>query len=829
MYGLMLNLRLAVRQLRRTPGFALMVVLTLALGIGATTAIFSMVEGVLLRPLPFHDPARLVTLGDALSGENLAGLEGVTAPEIQQYTRETGSFSSLGGYQGAGYELSGRGEPAQVNATRMTAGVFPTLGVAPALGRIFTQQEDTAHQQVVVLSYSAWRNRFQGDPGILGSKILLDRKPYQVIGVMPRNFEFPLVSGRLNQSELWVPMSFSNDELNSVGASGNWSYQMVGRLKPGITAGQAQQDAERVAQQVMRNFPPAFKQIQIHAKVTSLKESAVSAGRPLVHVLTYAVLVVLLIACLNVTGLLLVRAIRRRRELAVRLALGASSRALVTGSLLEGILLSGAGGLLGLLLAGFALKIAIPLLPESMPRIEGIHLDLGVVLFALVLAMITGALCGLAPAFAALHTHVNENLKEGGRTGTSGSSHRRLRSALVVTEIAVALVLLAAAGALLRSFQKMRDVNPGYSADHALVAGYNLPQQQYKSQVSIDGFNRSLVERLEALPGTIAAGMVNAVPSNGYSGGSAYLLDETARNQSDKLRVAPWFFTVGDYFRAMGIPLISGRYFTANDKEGAPLVVIVDKTLATRFWPNGDAIGKRLRIGTAGMQTPWATIVGIVADTKLGSPDTPSGEQIYVPAQQFKVMLGSFASPNDTFGNGGYIVLRSALPPEQMTNSLRAAVASLDPQLPLQQLQTMHEALSSTEAPRRFNTSLISAFALGALLLATIGVYAVIAFTVSMRAQEMAIRMALGSRRGQIVRLVLTSGAKLAAIGCAAGLVGALAVSKLLSSMLFNVSATDPLILTTSIAVMLALSLIACIVPAQRAASANLVDALRAE
>jgi predicted permease len=829
MYGLMLNLRLALRQLRRTPGFALTVVLTLALGIGATTAIFSLVEGILLRPLPFHDPAQLVTLGDALEGENLSGLAGVTAPEIQQYTRETTTFASLGGYQGTGYELSGRGEPAQINATRMTASVFPTLGVAPAFGRFFTQQEDDGHATVAVLSNGMWQSRFHGDPGILGSKILLDRKPYIVIGVMPRNFEFPLVAGRLNQSELWVPMSFTSDELSSGISAANWSYQMVARLKPGVTAEQAQQDANRVAQEVMRNFPPAFKQIHFQSSVQSLKDSAVESGRPLVHILTFAVLVVLLIACLNVAGLLLVRAIRRRRELAVRLALGATPRALLGNSLMEGILLSGAGGLLGLLLAAVTLRVAVPLLPESMPRIDGIHLDLGVVLFAFFLALLTGALCGLAPAFAALRTRVNENLKEGGRTGSSGASHGRLRSALVVAEIAVALILLAAAGAFLRSFQKMRDVDPGFRADHVLVAGYNLPSQQYPTQAASDAFNRSLVERLQALPGTIAAGMTGALPASGFQGGGAYVLDMTARGQSDKLRVAAWPLIFGNYFRSMGIPLIRGRYFTAADKEDAPLVVIVNKTMADRFWPDGDAVGKRLRIGVPEAKTPWSTIVGVIADTNLNSLDAPAQEQIYTTAQQYKSMLAAYAPPNAIFGNGGFIALRSSLPPEQMTNSLRSTVASLDPQLALQQIQTMDQQLSSSEAPRRFNTSIITAFAAGALLLATIGVYAVIAFSVSMRSQEMAIRMALGSRRGEIVRLVLTSGAKLAAIGCAAGLVGALAVSKLLGSMLFNVSATDPLILSTSIATMIVLSLVACAVPAQRAASANPVDALRSE
>ena len=540
MHGLVLNLRLALRQLRRTPGFALMVVLTLALGIGATTAIFSLVEGVLLRPLPFHDPARLVSISDSLNANIPIDDAGVTAAEIRTYLRDTTSFSSLGGYTGFSYELSGRGEPATVNAARMTGGVFPTLGVAPLMGRVFTQQEDDGHATVAVLSYRVWRNRFHGDPGILGTKILLDRKPYIVIGVMPRNFEFPLVAGRLNQSELWVPMSFTPDELSPTSAA-NWGYNMVGRLKPGLRLEQANQDAGRVAQEVMRNFPPEFKQIHITAHIKSLKDSAVGAGKPLVHILSYAVLVVLLIACLNVAGLLLVRAIRRRREFAVRLALGASPRALISNSLLEGILLSGVGGVLGLLLAALALRVTVPLLPESMPRIDGIHLDMGVVLFAVVLALLTGAICGLAPAFAALRTRVNENLKEGGRTGSAGASHGRLRSVLVVTEIAVALVLLTGAGAFLRSFQKMRDVDPGFRADHVLVAGYSLPSQQYPNLNASDAFNRSLLERLQAMPGVVAAGITNVLPASGFEGGSAYVLDETAQDTSGgQLRVAPW-------------------------------------------------------------------------------------------------------------------------------------------------------------------------------------------------------------------------------------------------------------------------------------------------
>ena len=382
----------------------------------------------------------------------------------------------------------------------------------------------------------------------------------------------------------------------------------------------------------------------------------------------------------------------------------------------------------------------------------------------------------------------------------------------------------------MRSFQKMRDIDPGFRADHVLVAGYNLPSQQYPNPTASDAFNRSLLERLHAMPGVVAAGITNVLPASGFQGGSAYVVDETAHDDpsGDKLKIAPWSASEGNYFHAMGIRLIQGRLFNADDKLGAPLVALVNQKLANRFWPKGDAIGRRIRIGTPESKTPWVTIVGVVENTKMNALDAPDTEQVYAPAQQMTGMFGQFA-PKDQGGFNGFIVLRSTLPPEQMTNSLRSAVAGLDPLLALQQIQTMDQQLSSSEAPRRFNTSLISVFAIGALLLATIGVYAVIAFTVSMRAQEMAIRMALGSRRGQIVRLVLNSGAKLAAIGCGAGLIGALAVSKLLGSMLFNVSATDPLILAGSIATMILLSLIACAVPAQRAASANPVDALRSE
>ena len=776
------DLRIAVRHLLKSPGFTITAVLMLALGIGATTAIFSIVEGVLLRPLPFPEPDRLMVLADIIQGADIPGGNGeagVTIPDIRNYTRDTQSFSSLGGYQNTGFELSGTGDPAAVNATRMTGGVFPALAVQPLMGRVFTQQEDDQHQQVVVLSYSTWQSRFQGDPTILGKKILLDRKPYVIIGVMPRNFEFPLAPGHLNHSELWVPFSFTPEELAPT-SSANWSYNMVGRLKSGITPSQGVSDAGRVAKETVRNYPAFMAGFSIRPVVRPLHEETVEQARPLVRTLFLAVAVVLLIACANLAGLLLVRAIRRRREIALRIALGASAAQMLWQAILESLVLSVAGGLVGLILAAAALRTGINLLPETLPRVNEIGLDWKVICFALGLAVITGLICGLAPAFAAMHTSVNDTLKEGGRTGTSGG-HARLRSALVIAEIAVALVLLTASGLLLRSFEKMRQVDLGFQPDHTLVATYNLPKKQYATQPAIDQFNNELITRLQAQPGVKTVGLTSFLPASNNNTNSAFVAEGLV-SKDGSINLATTVAVQGDYHRAMGIPLLHGRLFTPDDRKGAQLVVIVNQKLAEQSWPGQDPIGKRLRLGTQSMQTPWATVVGEVADVKESSPDVPSKQQYYMPEDQSEDMAGSLASPTDLNGNGGFIVLRTSMPPEQMENALRATVRSIDPQLALDQVQTMEHAISETEAPRRFNTVLIASFAAAAVLLAILGIYSVMAFSVAQRVQEMAIRMALGSQRSGIVRLVVTSGAKLALVGCALGLAGAAAASSARSS-----------------------------------------------
>jgi putative ABC transport system permease protein len=553
MFAVFKDLRFALRRLSKAPGFTLTVVLTLALGIGATAAIFSLVEGVLLRPLPFDDPDRLVLVGDHIGGNTVVG---VTAREISLYQNASSAFVSIGGYTGAEFEVSGGARPEEVEAARMTAGVFSTLGVQTILGRVFTAQEDSAHQPLAVISYALWMNRFHRDPNVLGQLVNLDRTAYTIIGVMPRSFEFPLQNGQLDRTQLWVPMSLRPDELTDQNA-GVWAFTLVGRLKDGVTAAQAAQDADRVAQQAMRNFPANMAAIHIAGDVLPLKEFAVGNVRPLLRTLFVAVAVVLLIACINAASLLLVRAIRRRHEYTMLLALGAGFSAIVRESMMEGLLLSLAGGVLGLGFAAAAIRTALHLLPESMPRVDSISMDGGVVAFALLVSLVTGALCSIAPAFAAVRTNLTDSLKESARIGSGAQSHAWLRSVLVVAEIAIALTLLTVSGAFLRSFQKMRAVDPGFRPDHVMVGCFQLPLKQYSTHDSVHRFTQAVSDRLSATAGIIAAGTTDSLPAADNGGASGYSIEGVPLNRWT-LQFASFAIVDGDYFKAMSIPLRDG-------------------------------------------------------------------------------------------------------------------------------------------------------------------------------------------------------------------------------------------------------------------------------
>jgi predicted permease len=622
-------------------------------------------------------------------------------------------------------------------------------------------------------------------------------------------------------------MSFTQGELEN--GKGSWNFRMVGRLKPGISVAQGQQDAELVTQEITRALPAEIQgSLHIHAGVQRLDEITVQTARPLVRALFLAVAVVLFIACANLAGLLLVRVIHRRREISVRLALGASSAAVLRQNLVETLALSISGGLLGLLIAAVALRAGISSLPETLPRIDSISLDWKVVGFALMLAIVTGLLCGLAPALAATRTDVNETLKEGGRTGTAGG-HARLRSTLVVAELAVALVLLTGAGLLLRSFEKLRGVDLGFRTDHVLTASYSLPDQQYSTQAAVDAFNRRLLEKLRQLPSVEAAGLTTTLPATGNDSNSGFVAEGYNPPKGAELQLGWPAQIQGDYFQALGIPLVRGRSFTEADRADSPFVVIVNRGLAEHYWPGEDPIGKRLHVGVRATPLPWMTVVGVIGDIKQTTADGDTKPQFYQPPSQFKATLGPFAPPNALVGNGGSIVMRSAMPPEQMADSLRTTVRSIDPQLPLTQVESMDRVVAEGQAPQRFNTALISSFAATAVLLAVLGIYSVIAFSAALRTQEMAIRLALGSQRSSVMRLILVSGAKLGLAGCVIGGIGAIFATRLLRSLLFHVDPLDPLVLVLAAVSIFALTLLASLLPARRAAAVEPMQALRME
>ena len=824
MSQLLRELRLTLRQLRKSPGFALIVIVTLALGIGATTAVFSLIEGVLLRPFPFADPERLVVLGDHIG----AGVgTPVSARELHVYSDATTAFSSMGSYAQTGYELSGGESPETIPAARLSAGVFPTLGIHPELGRVFSRHEDEGHQPVAVISDALWQDRYHRDPHILGTAIQLDRKAYTIIGVMPRTFEFPVDTTRLDQPQLWVPISFTADELSDASA-GHFGYHIIARLKDGVSISAAAQDAERASHEVMRNYPATMSSIRIRGDVTPLREYVVGQVRPALRGLLAAVAVVLLIGCVNVAVLMLVRAIRRRRDSAVRLALGARGSSIVRESVLEGLILSIIGAVCGVGIAALALRLSLHFLSDSLPRVDSVAIDGRVALFAFALAVLTGILSSLAPAFAAVQANITDALRDSSRAGSTGRQHAWLRSLLIAAEIAIALVLLTTCGAFLRSYQKMLAVDPGFRADHVLVAGFQLPIDQYHTYTAADNFNREVMGRLASKPGIVAVGISSMVPGSGNYGRGAYTI-EGQPVEGWKLQWAVFATISGDYFKSLGIPLIQGRTFTPADRADAPLVAIINQSMAKRCWPGQNPIGKRMHVGNPHKGLPWATIVGVVADAKVAAPDSPSEDQWYVPNEQPATLYGA-ADPaaNLVVPAAGFITLRSTLPPEQMIQTLRETVASIDPLLPLRQVQSMTQVVSDVEAPRRFNTDLITVFALGALVLAITGIYAVVAFSISTRAQEIAIRMALGAQRGSIARLVLLSGARLALAGCAIGLIGSYAASRLVGNFLFEVSPTDPVIYAASSLIMIAVALLASALPATRAASSDPVKALRA-
>ncbi len=817
------DLKYAWRQLRKTPGFTLTAVLTLAIGIGGVTAVFSLVEAVLLRPLPYKDSAKLFALHERVE-HLMDGDANLSAPDVLTFARESKAFTGVGGFVGASCEASGAGAPFQARVERLTASMFPVLGVDPVLGRTFTQQEDDTSAPVTVISYALWQERFQGDPQALGKTIELDRRPYTIIGVMPREFESPVGLGGLAPRDLWVPMSFTPIEKSAEHAS--FDYGAVARLKASVTPAQAQQDVDRVIAIIQSKDPD----IRLHASLRVLKEEAVRDARPILRMLTAAVGLILLIACVNLANLLLVRAAGRRREFGVRLALGAARRVMLRQLLTESLLLSAIGGLLGVAPAGVLVRVAAVNLPDSLPRMNEIAVRWPVVFLAIALTGMTGVLCGLAPALASMKAEVLDALREGGQGAGQSRAQHRLRNGLVMTETALAMVLLVGAGLLLRSFQKMLATDSGVETAHVMTASLALPKHDYPTQERVNAFYGELQRQLAAIPGVRTVGFSSNIPLIGLNSSRLFAPQGYVKKPNEGWSLASNYLVQGNYFDALRIPLIRGRYFDARDEEpGAPRAAIISQSFAQRYFAGKDAVGMHLKVGPSyDTEMPPIEVVGVVGDVKPNHADQTQMVQMYEPVSQAAADLGPLAAMIGVVGELR-VVVRTAGDPAGLEESFTKAVRQLDPLLAITDMQTMDEVVAATESSRRFNTIILTSFAGIALVLSLLGIYGVLAYAVTERKREIAIRMALGATREDVLQRTLRSALTLAGVGVAGGLVASLGLTHLLNSLLYGVKPLDAPAIAGAAVVLLACSALAGWLPARRAASTEPMDALRSE
>ncbi|HEX6966672.1 MAG TPA: ABC transporter permease [Gemmatimonadaceae bacterium] len=812
------DLRDALRSLKRSPGVTLMIVLTLGLGLGGATAIFSVVNGVLLRPLPYPEPHAVVRIWNHFEGTPQAPL---SPAEYFDYRDRVHAFAAFGGYAtGEQMTLTGGEEPERVSAAYLTTGVFPALGVPPALGRAFTPDEDwPGAEKVVVLSHRLWVDRFGGSPSVIGTRITLDGEARTVIGVMPTDFRLPEdFAGEPTQ--VLVPLAYDR---TTVPNRGSHFLRAVARLAPGVTLERAQQEVRTVAAQFVRDYPDAYPAgMHFSASVLSLHQDVLGAVRPALLVLLGAVGLLLLIACANVAGLLLSRADARRREFAVRAALGAGRMRLVRQLLAESLALAILGGALGVLIAYWGTHALVAAQPGDIPRMSGVGLDVRVLGFAFALSLATGLAFGLVPALRAGRSDVQASLREGGRGPTAGAGRQRGQRLLVVAETALTLMLLIGAGLLARSFVNLRNVNPGFRSEHVLTARVTLPDANYPTPAAVTRFYRRLVDRLGELPAVNAAGAVSFLPLATTLGDLNVHIEGRSVPEGDVSPRGYWLVVTPGYFRALGMRMLEGRAIQATDDERAPGAVVINETMARRYWPGEDAIGKRFTLG-GGAGPGVVTVVGVVDDVRHGSLDAAPKPQMYLAHAQFR-MWNTHAAVT-----GMTLVLRTPGNPAQLTAEVRQAVHALDPNLPVSDVRTMARVVSSSIARPRFMTMLLSLFAGVALMLAAVGLYAVMAYAVSRRTHEIGIRMALGAREGEVARMVVSQGLVLALAGIAIGLMGGVALHRLIASQLFDVSATDPMTLAAVSALVAVIACVACYVPARRAARVDPVIALREE
>ncbi len=797
------DIRYGARQLLRSPGFTSVAVLTLALGIGANTAIFSVVNAVLLRPLPFPEPDQLVLITENNLSRGWTSFA-VSPANYLDWQRQAQTLQSMASFRGAGFNVSGGTEPERVIAAQVSASFFNVLGVSPLLGRTFTEEEDRpGHGRVVVLGHGFWQTHFAGDPQIVGKTVLLSGESYEVIGVMPPDFRTP------GQTQVWAPAAFTERQVQQ---RGSHYINVIARLKPEVSLEQARAELVAVAKRLEAQYPET--NTGWSTNVNTLHQQVVgSVERPL-KVLLAAVGFVLVIACANVANLLLARAAGRQREIAIRTALGAGRLRLVRQLLTESVLLGLAGGALGLLLAFWGIDLLRALNPGTIPRASGIGVDRWVLLFTTGVSLLTGFLFGLAPALACSHMEVGESLKEGGRTASVGRGRQRLRQGLVVVETALALVLLVGSALLLRSFARLQGVDPGFRADNLVLALVNLPQSKYPTDAQEVAFYRQVLERVRARPHVLGAAVSTTPPLSGSDFVLSFRTEAQEGLPPQDLLSANYGAVSADYFRVLGIPLLEGRAFTNQDVEGMPRVAVINQTMARRIFPNQSPIGKRIRIGVNG--SIWREIVGVVGDVRhyeLGDEPTM---QMYEPysQQSWPTMM---------------ILVKTESEPHAFVPMLRSEVLAVDKDQPLGVVRTGEEILAQSVAQPRFRTVLLGLFAFLAALLAAVGIYGLMAYSVLQRTHEIGVRRALGAQPRDIIRLLLRQGMALMLVGLAAGLAGAFVLTRFLEGMLFGVTARDPMTFGGVPLLLAAVALLACWMPARRAARVDPMVALRYE
>jgi predicted permease len=806
---LLQDVRYALRMLAKNPAFTAIAIVALALGIGANSAIFSVVDAVLLRSLPFKHPEQLVMVWE--NAAHLGFPRNTPSPaNFLDWRKQAQSFTGMAATIERSFNLTGVGEPQRLDGRRVSANLFDLLGVSAPLGRTFVPDDDRAGTHVVLLSYSLWQRRFGSDPGVIGRALTLNGESYTVIGVMPQFVQLPGFENRNDQ--LWVPIAFPPDE---AAQRGNHFLEVIARLKPGVTLKQAQVEMETIAARLAQQYP-AYN-TRTGAVVVPLHEQVVGDIKPALLVLLGAVAFVLLIACANVANLLLARAAVRQKEIALRLALGASRSRLARQFLTESVLLALFGAGFGLLLALAGIRMLRTFVPATISQVETISINGSVLIFTAVVAVLTGIAFGLAPAIHGSHINLNDTLKEGGRDSTGGSKGNRARGLLVIVEVAVSFVLLIGAGLLINSFFHLRNLDTGFRADHLLTMKVDLSEVKYPDRDRRTVFFDEVIRRVRALPGVQSAAVAGNLPLT-YNGDSMAISVEGIPDPPPDQRADVVFRVIGpDYFGTMGIPIISGRDFTDQDKADSKDAVVISEKAAQNFWPGQNPIGKRLKPGSSTSNTPWREVIGIVKDVRQNDLIAAPKMQMYFTYRQLKNVPANA------------LVVRTGIEPMSLAASVRNEIWSVDKDQTVADIDTMDHIVAEAVARQRFSMFLLGLFAGLALLLAAVGIYGVMSCSVAQRTREIGIRIALGARRTDVLQLTVKQGLKFVGAGMLLGLLAAFLLTRVLASLLFGINATDPMTFVGISLVLFAVAILATYVPALRATRVDAIIALRAQ